>query len=100
MPRRPTKRMLPQPKCPQPAPGAYRLNALEQQISDDVDWAQTAPEVQQHEGQLVVVHRKRVLAVGTDRDALVARAAAQERCPKDELAVVVVLRADLWDIPH
>lgn len=100
MPRKPTKGMVSRQKSPEPARNTYRLSALEQQVSDEVDWAQTAPEVQQHEGHLVVVHRKRVVAVGTDRNALVAQAAALERCPKDELAVVVVPRADLWDIPH
>ncbi len=68
----------------------YQLNPLEQQVSEDIDWAGTAPEVQKHLGQLVVIHKKRVIAVGVDRAFLLAQAAAEERCPPDELAVVVV----------
>ncbi len=73
---------------------------LEQQMWDDLVWSETAPEVQQHKGQLVVIHNKRVVAHGTDRPALVAEAAAKEGCPDYELVVVVVLPDELWEIPH
>ena len=80
--------------------GPYRLNALEQQVSDDIDWAQTAAEVQKHQGEFVVVHQKRVVATGRDRDAVLAQASVQENCPKDELAVVVVPPSGPWETPH
>lgn len=67
---------------------------------DDFDWAQEAPEVQQHQGKFVVVHNKRVVAVGTDRQALVKQAAAQENCPEIDLVVMVVPVLDLNEIPH
>jgi hypothetical protein len=79
--------------------GVYRLNALEQQLSNDMDWAQTAPEVQKHQGQYVIVHHKRVIAAGSDRRALLAKAALQQSCPESELAVVVVPPAGPWEIP-
>jgi hypothetical protein len=83
-----------------PRQASYRLNPLEQQFSDDVDWAQTAEEVQRHQGEFVVVHRKRFVAAGRDRKALLAEAAALENCPGDELAVVVVPAEGFWEIPH
>jgi hypothetical protein len=78
----------------------YTLNAVERQMVDDLDWAETAPEVQRHSGMLVVVHRKRVVAVGSDRDTIVAKAAAEERCAREDLVVVAVPRDDLSEIPH
>lgn len=78
----------------------YTLNEIEQRLADDLDWAETAPEVQEQEGKLVVVRNKRVVAIGSDRDALLAQAAAQEQCPPEELVVVAVPRAGLWEIPH
>ena len=92
---RPGDCTIPKRDCPECPMSEYKLNTLEQQVSDDVDWAETAPEVQKHQGQLVVVHKRRVIAVGTDRSALLAEAAAREHCHRDELAVVVVPRAEL-----
>lgn len=85
---------------PQEQPGLLQLTAAEQQQAEDLDWAATAPEVQQHHGKFVVIHQKRVVAVGTDRRALVEQAAAQEQCPWWELAVEVVAPLDLWEIPR
>ena len=78
----------------------YKLNTKEQQMSDDVSWALSAPEVQQHHGKLVAVHKKRVVGVGTDRMALVQEAARQEQCHWTDIAVVVVPSLDVWEIPH
>jgi hypothetical protein len=77
------------------------LTDLEVRMLDDLDWAEKSSEVQRHEGKLVVVQDKRVLAVGTDQDALLEEAAKAAGCPQDELVVVVVPRLlDLQDIPH
>ncbi len=82
------------------SPQTHRLDAVERQMAEDLDWAETAAEVQQHEGQLVAVYRKRVIATGTDRDRLVAEAAAREACSPEDLVVVAVPRAGLWEIPR
>ena len=76
------------------------MNDLEQQMSDDVQWALSAAEVQQHHGQLVAVYKKRVVGVGTDRMALVQQAAKQEQCHWGDIAVVVVPSGDITEIPH
>lgn len=78
----------------------YALNAVEQQMADDLQWALTAPEVQQHHGKFVAVYRKRVVAVGTDRHAVAQRAAEQEHCHWGDIAVVVVPSQTDWEIPH
>lgn len=57
---------------------------------DDLDWAETAPEVQKHKGKLVVVYHKRVIMVGTDHAALLKKAAKKEHCDPEDLMVVVV----------
>ena len=67
---------------------------------EDFYWARQAPEVQQHQGKLVVVQNKKVVAVGTDRQALVFQAAAQEQCAPEDLVVLVVPRVSLAEIPH
>jgi hypothetical protein len=72
----------------------------EQRVYNDLRWAETASEVQQHVGKLVVVYQKRVIAVGTDEQALLRQAAAQEGCPELELVVVPVPSPDLHEIPH
>jgi hypothetical protein len=74
-----------------------------QRMSDDFEWAERAPEVQQnpeHFGKLVVVYNKQVLAVGRDRHAIVAQAAQTGGIPGDHLVVVLVPRPGLWEIPH
>jgi len=38
--------------------------------------------------------------VGTDRQALVSQAAAQENCAPEDLLVMVVPRVNLAEIPH
>jgi hypothetical protein len=77
-----------------------QLSPQERQMFEDLLWAGKAPEVQQHIGKLVVIHQKRVLAVGTDQDALLHQAATEENCPEDELVVVAVPSPDIQEIPH
>jgi hypothetical protein len=76
------------------------LSEREQKGVKDFYWAREAPEVQRHQGKLVVVHDKRVVAVGTDRQALVTQAAARENCEPEDLVVLVVPRVSLAEIPH
>jgi hypothetical protein len=78
----------------------HKLDEIEKQMTADLEWAERAPEVQQHEGKLVVVRNKRVITVGTDQNSLLAEAALQEQCPEDDLIVVAVPRGDLQEIPH
>jgi hypothetical protein len=78
----------------------YTLSALEQRISDDVDWAQRSPEVREQHGKLVAIHNKKIIAVGTDRAALLQHAARATGFPAYEFAVVVVPSTGLWEIPH
>jgi hypothetical protein len=72
----------------------------EQRVYNDLRWAETASEVQQHVGKLVVVYNKRVIAVGNDEEAILRQAAAQEGCPEQDLVVVPVPTSDLNEIPH
>jgi hypothetical protein len=46
-----------------------------------------------------VVRDKRVVAVGTDQETLLAQAAAQEQCAEQDLVVVVVPRGGWQEIP-
>ena len=72
-------------------------------MTDDLDWAEHAPEVQQnpgHYGKFVVVYDKRILGVGTDRQALVEEAARQVGVPWQHLVVLIVPRPDLSEVPH
>ena len=77
-----------------------KLNEIEQRMSDDLQWALTAPEVQQHQGKLVGDYRQRVVGVGTDRMAMVRKAAEQEPCHWGDIAVVVVASPEVWEDPH
>jgi hypothetical protein len=76
------------------------LNDNEQQAADDLRWALGAPEVRQHAGKLVAVHKRCVVGIGTDRDELVAAASAKARCPWQDVVVVVVPAADLSELPR
>ena len=80
-----------------------KLSELEQRMTDDFKWAEQAPEVQQnpeHFGKLVVVHNKRVLAAGRDRQALVEQAAKEAGVPWQHLVVILVPSPEMWEIPH
>lgn len=73
----------------------YKLNETEQQMSDDLQWALTAGEVQQHHGKLVAVYKRRVVGVGTDRMALAQQVAQEERCHWGDIAIVAVPSQDV-----
>ncbi len=78
----------------------YKLNETEQQMSDDLQWALTAPEVQQHRGKLVAVYKRRVVGVGMDRMALAQQAAGEQQCHWGDIAVVAVPSQDVWQVPE
>jgi len=80
-----------------------KMTELEQRMTADFDWAQHAPEVQQNPeyfGKLVVVHEKRILAAGRDRQALVEQAAKEVGVPWQHLVVTIVPDPEMWEIPH
>ena len=77
-----------------------KATPVEQQMFEDLRWAEKAPEARQHIGKLVVVHRKRVIGVGIDRRQLLSQAATQEKFAEEDLVVVTVPRPDLQEIPH
>jgi hypothetical protein len=80
-----------------------RLTELEQRMTEDLTWAEHAPEVQEnpeHYGKFVVVYNKQILAVGRDRPALVEQAAERAGVPWQHLVVVIVPRPGLGEIPH
>jgi hypothetical protein len=79
-------------------PGTNLPAPSEQQMLADLIWAATAAEVLQHVGKFVVIHNRRVLAVGTDRQALVEEAAERVGCPWWELAVAEVPGDELLDV--
>jgi hypothetical protein len=78
-----------------------KLSELEQRMTADSNWAQHAPEVMENPeyfGKFVVVHNKRVLAAGTERQALVEKAAKEAGVPWQHLVVIVVPPAlDVWE---
>jgi hypothetical protein len=79
------------------------MTEVEHRMTDDLDWAEHAPEVQEdpeHYGKFVVVYNKRIIAVGEDRQALVEDAAKQVGIPRQHLVVLIVPRPGLWEIPH
>jgi hypothetical protein len=80
-----------------------KMTEVEQRMTDDLDWAEHAPEVQEnpeHYGKFVVVYNKRILAVGKDSQALVEEAATRAGVSWQELVVLIVHRPGLWEIPH
>jgi hypothetical protein len=81
-----------------------KMTELEQRMTDDLDWAEHAPEVQhnpEHYGKFVVVYNKRVLAVGSESQALVEQAAKQAGVPWQHLVVLIVHRPGSFrEIPH
>jgi hypothetical protein len=80
-----------------------KMSELEQRMTDDLDWAEKAPEVRQNPdnyGKFVVVYNRRIIAVGTDSQALAKQAAEQVGVPWQHLVVLIVHRPGLWEIPH
>jgi hypothetical protein len=79
-----------------------KMSELEQRMTEDSNWAQHSPEVMQNPeyfGKLVVVHNKRVVAAGRDRQALVQEAAREVGVPWQHLVVIVVPDIDVWEDP-
>ena len=79
-----------------------KMTEVEQRMTDDLDWAQHAPEVQQnpdHYGKFVVIYNKQILAVGRDSQALLAQAAEKAGVPRQELMVVIVPDPGVWEVP-
>ena len=79
-----------------------KLSELEQRMTEDADWAEHSSEVMQNPeyfGKFVVVHNKRVLAVGRDRQALVEQAAKEVGVPWQHLVVIVVPDFEVWEDP-
>jgi hypothetical protein len=68
----------------------HQLSELEQQMSDDLHWAWAAPEVQQHAGRYVAIHKKRVVGVGLDARALAEQAAEKEGCHWGHIVITAV----------
>ena len=59
-----------------------KMTEVEQRMTDDLEWAEHAPEVQEnpdHYGKSVVVYNKQILAVGKDSQALLEQAAMASR---------------------
>jgi hypothetical protein len=80
-----------------------KMTELEQRMTDDLDWAEHAPEVQEnpeHYGKTVVVYNKRILAVGKDCRALRDQAVEKAGVPWQHVVTLIVPRPGLWEIPH
>ncbi len=80
-----------------------KMTELEQRMTDDLNWAEHAIELQgnpEHYGKFVVVFNKRVLAVGDDRTTLVERAAERAGVPRRHRVTLIVPRPGVWEIPH
>ena len=80
-----------------------KMTEVEQRMTDDLDWAEHAPEVQgnpENDGKSVVVYNQRILAVGKDSQALLEQTAEQAGVSWQELVVLNVPRPGLWEIPH
>ncbi len=71
------------------SPGA---EALMEQVNEDLDWvAEHEGELlRQYEGELVVVHKREVIAHGDDEAELIRNAVSTAH-PRDELVVVEML---------
>ena len=79
-----------------------KMTELEQKKTEDFKSALHSAEVQQNPeyfGKLVVVHDKRVLAFGRDRQALVERAAKEAGVPWQHLVVMVVPDPEIREVP-
>ena len=80
-----------------------KMSELEQRMTEDFDWAEHAPEVMENPeyfGKFVVVHNKRVLGAGRDRQSLVEQAAKEVGVPWQHLVVMIVPDPEMMEIPH
>jgi hypothetical protein len=68
------------------------LNEREQQLNGDYEWALHDAEVQrQQAGQVVAVHRRRIVAVGPNHREALQAALRQPSCPpREEITLVFV----------
>src|SRR5262249_61135353 len=58
------------------------LNEDELQMNDDYEWCLHDPEVQKaYGGQIVVAHKKRILAVGTNHQVAMQKPQQDPNCP-------------------
>ena len=72
---------------------------LHQQQYEDLRWARRNEQLRrQYEGELIVVHKKQVIAHGHDETQLIEEAADDEH-PRSELVVVEILPAD-FEVPR
>jgi hypothetical protein len=80
-----------------------KMSELEMRMTEDADWAEYCPEIMQNPeyyGKFVVVHNKRIVAVGRERQPLVEQAAKEVGVPWQHLVVIVVPDIEVWEIPH
>ena len=76
------------------------LTPDEQQVSEDVRWAQQDPEVQAaHRGEFVVPYRRKIVAHGRNAAAVLKEAACKTGANVDDLPLVGII-VPLMDIPH
>jgi uncharacterized protein DUF5678 len=79
------------------------VNDGEIRMAEDFEWARHASEVQQnpqHFGKLVAVYNRHVVAVGRQRQNLIAEAAATAQAPAEQIVVVLVPRPALTETPR
>jgi hypothetical protein len=68
------------------------LTPEELERSEDYHWATTNLELlDRYPGQWVAVHKKKVLAVGTDIDAVIAEAEAKSGLPRNEIVIADIV---------
>jgi hypothetical protein len=74
--------------------------AVMQQMNEDLDWVaeHEGDLLRQYEGELIVVHKRRIIAHGYDEAALM-RSAASDEHPRDELVVVEMLSGNYELLP-
>jgi hypothetical protein len=73
------------------------MASLQAQLDDDHAWALTHPDHVRYAGQVIVVHRHRVVASGDSLLAAWQNALATENCPPQEEASFVVVPLPVAD---
>jgi hypothetical protein len=77
-----------------------QMTEADRRVNEDFDWALHSADVQQNAdyfGKLVVVYKKRVLAAGCDRQAIVEQASKEVGVPGRQLVVMVVPSPEAWE---